>query len=191
MDHLYLYVALVGVAIVLFALTRNGNSARGQQKSAEGHTHVQGGQAEIERELRATLNEFMDEFERENARAFQAFTGWQQESRHQLQEQQEIIRSLEQRVADLELKAEEQAALFMEATAELAQLRSAAPENTPEPVTVAAVESPKPTFAFNDKYARVVELSRQGLNAEQIARETDIGLGEIHFVLGLARREEG
>lgn len=179
MDHLYLYVALIGVVLVLFALTRNGKRVPPSTDVASTAT-ASLAQATLERELHATLETFMNELERENAHLLQTLSQLQQESQQQFTQQQDMFRALEQRVEHLESRLEEQALLLETETAEISA-------QSPEP----EVEEPsKPAFAFNEKYARVVELSRQGQTAEQIARETGIGLGEIHFVLGLAKRED-
>lgn len=179
MNHLYLYVALIGVVLVLFALTRNGKRVPPTQDVAPVATAALA-QATLERELHATLEKFMNELDRENAHLLQTLSELQQESRHQFANQQETIRALEHRVQHLENKLEEQALLLEAGTVEI-PVQTFEQENE---------EPSKPAFAFNEKYARVVELTRQGQTPEQIARETGIGLGEIHFVLGLAKREE-
>jgi flagellar motility protein MotE (MotC chaperone) len=187
MNHLYLYVALIGVVLVLFALTRNGKNASANLASPVVPQAV--GQAMLEREVKATLDEFISDFERENAHLLQTFAQLRNDSDQQLQSQQELIQALEQRVAHLEAKVEEQAV-------QLVQTNASALHSQPEAATEAAseptllLEPLKPAFAFNEKYAKVVELSRQGRTTEQIARETEIGLGEIHFVLGLVKQEE-
>jgi flagellar motility protein MotE (MotC chaperone) len=187
MNHLYLYVALIGVVLVLFALTRNG------KKSAPATISVPTqpvGQSMLERDVKATLDEFIGHFEREQTQLLQTIDEARQDSVQQLQAQQELIQRLEQRVAHLEAKVEEQALQLVDVQETAGQ--NVQTEALTDDVQVPALspELPKSTFAFNEKYAKVVELYRQGLTAEQIARETEIGLGEIHFVLGLVKQEE-
>lgn len=187
MDHLYLYVALIGVVLVLFALTRNG------KKSAPVTTSVSTqpmGQSMLEREVKATLDEFIIHFEREQTQLLQTITEARQDSVQQLQAQQELIQRLEQRVALLEAKVEGQAMQLADVQASAGQHVHVQTETDDVQEHALSPEPPKSTFAFNEKYAKVVELYRQGLTAEQIARETEIGLGEIHFVLGLVKQEE-
>ncbi|MGZ4133791.1 MAG: DUF6115 domain-containing protein [Tumebacillaceae bacterium] len=184
MNHLYLYVALIGVVLVLFAFTRNGKNASANQASA---VQQQGVQAMLEREVKATLDEFVSEMERENAHLLQTIAQLRSDSKQELQAQQELIQTLEKRVTHLEIQVSEQALLLDQVSFHHVTLEQAPRDE--EEVVVPQTQQ-KPAFAFNEKYAKVVELSRQGLTSEQIARETDIGLGEIHFVLGLAKQEE-
>jgi flagellar motility protein MotE (MotC chaperone) len=172
MNQMYLYVALVGVAFVLYALTRNGKQAGGQAQAPALESAVLSGVDQGD--IKQTLDEFMNELEKDNARLLESFTQLQIEYKRQLAEQQEQIQSLERRLALLEKRAEE----AMPPQAEVASVPV-----SPEP------EPPQAGFAFNEKYAKVVELSNQGMSAEQIAKLTEIGLGEIHLVLGLAKRE--
>ncbi|MGZ4162411.1 MAG: DUF6115 domain-containing protein [Tumebacillaceae bacterium] len=185
MNHLYLYVALIGVVLVLFAFTRNGKNASANQASA---VQQQGVQAMLEREVKATLDEFVSEMERENAHLLQTIAQLRSDSKQELQAQQELIQTLEKRVTHLEIQVSEQALLLDQVSFHHVTAVEQAPLDEEEVVVPQTQQ--KPAFAFNEKYAKVVELSRQGLTSEQIARETDIGLGEIHFVLGLAKQEE-
>ncbi|MGZ4123408.1 MAG: DUF6115 domain-containing protein, partial [Tumebacillaceae bacterium] len=110
------------------------------------------------------------------------------DSKQELQAQQELIQTLEKRVTHLEIQVSEQALLLDQVS--FHHVTAVEQALLDEEEVVVPQTQQKPAFAFNEKYAKVVELSRQGLTSEQIARETDIGLGEIHFVLGLAKQEE-
>ena len=183
MNQIYLYVALVGVVLVLFALTR---SNKGAAPVAAPTMTAGGGMSDLE--LKKTLDEFMQELDKENVQMLDSFTNLQIEIRQKLDEQQQTIQALELRLstlADRQDQLEKQVAEQQTALMESAALE---PERLAEP----AAPSPQAAsaFAFNEKYAKVVELSRQGMTADQIARETDIGIGEIQLVLDLARREE-
>ena len=185
MNQIYLYVALVGVVLVLFALTR---SNKGAVHAAASTMPAGGGMSDLE--LKQTLDEFMQELDKENVQMLESFTKLQIEIRQKFDEQQQAIQGLERqlsRLADRQDQLEKQAA---EQQAALAESVTAAPN----PEQLAEPDAPSQqaasSFAFNEKYAKVVELSRQGMTADQIARETDIGIGEIQLVLDLARREE-
>lgn len=166
MNQLYLYVALIGIGFVLFALTRT--KAKAIPPSS--------GNPQQERELKAALDEFMNGLEAENARLLDSFTRLQIEYKQQFGAQQGQIDALVERVAELEHRLTE---------ALERPLSAPAPEPAAPPAPAAV-----PGFAFNEKYARVAELIRQGQTPEQIARFTGIGIGEIQLVIGLSEREE-
>jgi len=165
-NQLYLYVALIAIGIVLFALTRPKNSAVPavvpQQQTA------------IDHGLKETLDEFMNELERDNARLVDSFVNLQNDYKQKLTNQQQVIQDLQLRMSQLESMITEHVATSEKQPSRPESLQQVTP----------------PGFIFNEKYAKVVELSRQGLSAEQIARATDIGMGEILMVLGMAKRED-
>jgi small-conductance mechanosensitive channel len=171
MNQLYLYVALIGIAFVLIAFTRTKPSAA----SAAPPPEVAKQQ---ERELREALDEFMNELEQENARLIDSFTNLQVEYKQQFAEQERQILGLQGRIAELE--------------ARLTKVEQMPPvhEAPTAPATPTAMPTGSTGFAFNEKYARVVELLKQGQTPEQIARFTGIGIGEIQMVIGLIGREE-
>lgn len=166
-NQLYLYVALIAVGIVLFALTRPKHSAVPAVVPQQRQTAIDHG-------LKETLDEFMNELERDNARLMDSFVNLQNDYKQKLTNQQQIIRDLQLRMSQLESMITEHVAT--------SEKKSSVPESL--------LQVTPPGFIFNEKYAKVVELSRQGLTAEQIARATDIGMGEIQMVLGLAKRED-
>ena len=183
MNQIYLYVALVGVALVLFALTRSNKEAA---SAAASTMPTGGGLSDLE--LKQTLDEFMQELDKENVQMIDSFTKLQIEIRQKFDEQQQVIQGLERKLsalADRQEQLEKQAA---EQQVTLSVSAASEPEQLAEPD--APSQQAASSFAFNEKYAKVVELSRQGMTADQIARETDIGIGEIQLVLDLARREE-
>ncbi len=170
MNQLYLYVALIGVGIVLFALTRSKKPAipdgihRPQQSIAVDHG------------LKETLDEFMNELERDNARLVDSFAKLQNDYKQKFSNQQQVIQDLQVRMSEMESM--------------IVQQVSAVDRESERVIQTSEAPAPALGFAFNEKYAKVVELSNQGLTAEQIARSTDIGMGEIQLVLGLAKRED-
>ncbi|MCX7568545.1 hypothetical protein OS242_01005 [Tumebacillus sp. DT12] len=166
MDQLYLYVALIGVGFVLFALTRTKAKTVSQATGAP----------QQERELKMALDEFMNGLEEENARLLDSFTRLQVEYKQQFGTQQQQIEELIERVAELEGRLTE------------VETQPSSPP-VPEP-KVSTAPTTVSGFAFNEKYARVAELIRQGQTPEQIARFTGIGIGEIQMVIGLSEREE-
>ncbi|KEO82960.1 DUF6115 domain-containing protein [Tumebacillus flagellatus] len=178
MSHLYLYVALVGVVIVLFALTRAKSPSAGSSVVPASTVPS----AAVDQELKETFEEFMNELERENNRTLDTFKALERETQAKLAEQQSVIQALEQRLQEVEQKAAAQAML----PATPAPGGTETPPTEPEP----APEPKAPSFLVNEKYAKVVELSDRGLTPPQIARETGIGIGEIQLVLGLVKREE-
>ena len=183
MNQIYLYIALVGVVLVLFALTR---SNKGAASAAASTMPAGGGLSDLE--LKQTLDEFMQELDKENVQMIESFTNLQIEIRQKFDEQQQVIQGLERQLsalADRQDHLEKQAA---EQQVALSESAASEPEGLAEPD--APSQQAASSFAFNEKYAKVVELSRQGMTADQIARETEIGIGEIQLVLDLARREE-
>lgn len=166
MDQLYLYVALIGIGFVLFALTRTKAQTVSQAT----------GTPQQERELKAALDEFMNGLEEENARLLDSFTRLQVEYKQQFGTQQQQIEALTERVAELESRL-----------TDVETQPSSPPVSEPKVSTAPTAVS---GFAFNEKYARVAELIRQGQTPEQIARFTGIGIGEIQMVIGLSEREE-
>jgi polyhydroxyalkanoate synthesis regulator phasin len=181
MNELYLYVALIGIALVLFALTRTKESVQATKQ----HSAVPN--AAVDQELKDLLDDFMNELERDNAKLLDGFTKLQIEHKRQIHEQNGIIRSLEARVAKLEAKLAAPAAPPVPAATTPVAPSSA--EETSAPA-LEAEEAVKPAFALQERYAQVISLARQGLAVEQIARETGIGVGEIQLVIGLAKRGE-
>lgn len=167
MDQLYLYVALIGIGFVLFALTRT------KAKTVSQAT----GTPQQERELKAALDEFMNGLEEENARLLDSFTRLQVEYKQQFGTQQQQIEALIERVAELESRLTD------------VETQPSSPP-VPEQPKVSTAPSAVSGFVFNEKYARVAELIRQGQTPEQIARFTGIGIGEIQMVIGLSEREE-
>ncbi|MBL0388940.1 hypothetical protein JJB07_20290 [Tumebacillus sp. ITR2] len=181
MNQLYLYVALVGVVIVLFALTRAKSTSAGSSVVPAATLPS----SAVDQELKNTFDEFMNELERENGRILDSFSNLERETREQLAAQQNVIQALDQRVQELEQLVASQAlvpALAAAATTDSAVVPGTEPQ---------AAEQPKvPGFLVNEKYTKVVELANRGLAEPQIARETGIGIGEIRLVLGLVKREE-
>lgn len=198
MNQLYLYVALAGVALVLYGLTRT----RASKPAAEPQVDLLARQQQ-DAELKQSLEEFMTELERDNGRLIDSFTDLQIRTQKELADQQQDVKMLERRVADLERQVERaMMAARLEQPAASVRLSEAPPTVEAAPVPTTLEELPpiealpvEPTplterFAMHEKYSRVMELSRQGLSAEQIARETGIGIGEIQLVVGLSKREE-
>ena len=167
MNQLYLYVALIGIGFVLFALTRTKAKTVSQAAS---HPQSQ------ERELKAALDEFMNGLDEENARLLDSFTRLQIEYKQRIGEQQGQIEALSERVAELESR--------------LADVEQQPPSRPVPELAAPPVAAAVTGFAFNEKYARVAELIKQGQTPEQIARFTGIGIGEIQMVIGLSEREE-
>jgi uncharacterized coiled-coil protein SlyX len=182
MNQLYLYVALIGIGFVLFALTKSNKTAAPAPTST-----VMSPERARDDELKTALDEFMTELERENVRLLESFSQLQSDCKMQLAEQDRIIRGLQADVARLEAELAEQ----KEKVGNLSQAVEAASASAVSVTEAPDPESPVPSvaFAFNEKYARVVEMARQGMTPEQIARRTEIGLGEIQMVIGLAMRE--
>lgn len=181
MSHLYLYVALIGVVLVLFALTRAKSPSAGSSV-VPASTDTALPSAAIDQELKKTFEEFMNELERENSHTLRSFTALERETQMKLAEQQDVIQALEHRLQEVER---------MLATQAPASQRVASEEPVVDLAEQAANLEPKaPSFLVNEKYTKVVELSNRGLSPQQIARETGIGIGEIQLVLGLVKREE-
>ncbi|PWK12683.1 hypothetical protein [Tumebacillus permanentifrigoris] len=172
MNQLYLYVALAGVAIVLFALTRAKSASSAGSSVVATPTGIS---TAVDQEMKDTFDEFMNEIERENNRIHDTFAVLQRETREKLAGQQDVVHALELRVQELQQQVVELRHRPIPAVAE-AVLESAEPK--------------APGFLLNEKYIKVVELSDGGLTPPQIARETGIGIGEIQLVLGLVKREE-
>ncbi|HEU4965117.1 MAG TPA: hypothetical protein VFV52_14915 [Bacilli bacterium] len=216
MEQLYLYVALVGVALVLYGLTRTRSKSEPNQPTVAPIRPTSAPLSD-DQELKEALEAFMNELETDNARLLDSFGKLQVEYKQTIAEQTRTIHDLEARLYQAEqkltdttaqlqvlqeqvdtlergtttdlLNAEEEAALQVTQFGG-ADVQAESTDMSEQEGANRSQDSPPPAFAFSDKYARVVELSQQGLEPEQIARETGIGLGEITLVLGLARREE-
>lgn len=192
-NQLYLYVALIGLALVLYALTRTKGTAKAPvpERTAPAVAPA------VDQELKDLLDNFMNELERDNVKLIDGFTKLQIEHKEQIASQNKIIRTLEKRIVELEAKLADAAEPIVPHAAEAPVAAEAAVEAKSEPVvaSVAAHEAvpeepAKPGFVMHEKYAHVLALSRQGYSPEQIARETGIGVGEILLVIGLAKRGE-
>jgi len=186
MNQLYLYVALVGVAFVLYGLTRPQKASPPQLTSVQVPTAKLPGGMDHQ-EWKDILDEFMNELERDNGRLIDSFTDLQISTNKQLSEQQLRVQALEQRVQDLEAQIED---IDLSAPPVEAASYSPATEAIPQPEPVEETPAAPAPFAFPDKYAGVIERSRLGMSPEEIARETGIGIGEVQLVIGLAKREE-
>lgn len=183
MNQLYLYVAMVGVLIVLFALTRKPAPAAAVAAPAN-----QSVSSAVDQELKSAFDEFMNEIERENGRVLQSFNALEQATQKQLADQLHTIRELEVRVE--ELQGQVAAALLHPSMIMPAEQDALLQTEQPD---VPAEEQPAtkaPAFMLNEKYANVVLLASLGRSQQEIARETGIGIGEIQLVLGLMKREE-
>ena len=111
-------------------------------------------QTTLDHGLKETLDEFMNELERDNARLVDSFVKLQNDYKQKLTSEQQVIQDLQLRMSQLESMITEQHVAASEK-----QLFE-----SPSPQSVAPLG-----FMFNEKYAKVVELSRQGLSADQIA----------------------
>jgi hypothetical protein len=172
MNQLYLYVALVGVVIVLFALTRAKSASSAGSSVVPAPAAVS---TAVDQELKETFDEFMNEIERENKRMLDAFAVLERDMHTKWAGQQDVIRALELRIEELQQQIHETSHAVPPAAAQ-PMLESAEPKT--------------PGFLLNEKYIKVVELANSGLTPPEIARETGIGIGEIQLVLGLVKREE-
>lgn len=190
LNQLYLYVALIGLALVLYALTRT----KGTSKAPVPERTAPAAAPAVDQELKDLLDDFMNELERDNVKLIDGFTKLQIEHKEQIASQNKIIRALEKRIVELEAKLADAPEPILQPLIEAPVAVEAAVEATSEPA-VAAEEAmleatAKPAFVMHEKYAQVLALSRQGFAPEQIARETGIGVGEILLVVGLAKRGE-
>ncbi|ARU62483.1 hypothetical protein CBW65_17090 [Tumebacillus avium] len=189
-NQLYLYVALIGLALVLYALTRT----KGTAKAPVPERSVPAAAPAVDQELKDLLDNFMNELERDNVKLIDGFTKLQIEHKEQIASQNKIIRTLEKRIVELEAKLADAPELVLPQVVETPVAAEAAVEAKSEPAVAAqeaVLEEPaKPAFVMHEKYAQVLTLSRQGYSPEQIARETSIGVGEILLVIGLAKRGE-
>ncbi|TCP58849.1 hypothetical protein EV586_10148 [Tumebacillus sp. BK434] len=183
-NQLYLYVALIGLALVLYALTRTKGTAQAPAPDRPAP-------AAVDQELKDLLDDFMNELERDNVKLIDGFNKLQIEQKEQIASQNKIIRTLEKRIIELETKLAAAPQPDLMPTQETpAALVSAAPAPAAVAAATVAEETAKPAFVMQEKYAHVLTLSRQGLTPEQIARDTGIGVGEILLVIGLAKRGE-
>lgn len=198
MEQMYLYVALVGVGLILFALTRS--RSRTDLAVAPAVPPQPAAPSSVDQELKEALEAFMNELEQDNNRLLDSFGALQAEYKQTIADQQAVIRQLESRLAAAEQQIADADHRLTDMFALVQTLEAGARSESPESplelhideeeADTLAAEPSLPSFAFNEKYARVVELHRAGQNSEQIARETGIGLGEIQLVIDLAKREE-
>ncbi|ASS75623.1 hypothetical protein CIG75_11905 [Tumebacillus algifaecis] len=186
-NQLYLYVALIGLALVLFALTRPKGTTVAQS------TDLPTPSKAVDQELKDLLDDFMNDLERDNVKLIDSFTKLKNEHTEQIAEQNEIIRALEDRVNALEAQLLLPMPTSPSKASVDAEIESSikVSDDSADMSSDTVVESAKPAFVMQEKYAQVLAMSRLGMPAEQIARETGIGVGEILLVVGLAKRGEG
>lgn len=145
---LFLFVSLLGIGVVLYAALKG--------KPEPEH-------APPDKELETSLQEFMDELEKENQYLLQTIEQLQSGLKREIAADRE-------RIAKLEEKVER----FLE--------RSGNRETAREPEAA-------PTLVFNEHYSRVVTMAKEGRTPEQISKDTGIGMGEIQMILNLVKRE--
>ncbi|MFD2171329.1 DUF6115 domain-containing protein [Tumebacillus lipolyticus] len=183
MNQLYLYVALIGVALVLFALTRTKQMPLPQTQPPANSQVV------ADQEMKELIESFMNDLERDHHTLLEKFTQLSIEQKQRAAEREDSIRSLEARVEELEAMLAASAGAKAVPAQGVPHLQAVVPP-------LAATSSSRtegqerPAFTANDKYAPVLDFARHGYTPEQIARETGIGIGEIMLVIELAKRGE-
>lgn len=135
--------------------------------------------------LLAVLDEYTALWTEDNQKLLRA---WRDERR----DLEQAVQELQRRVAELEGRVEALAAIVREGAVRqenVGVLSSAAPSGAAGVPQPAAPERDAEAFdaaAIGERYRAVLDLARDGLPAEEIARRLDIGTGEVQLVLTLA-----
>lgn len=144
---LFLFVSLLGIAVILYASLKGKPDPTGNQQ---------------DNELAASLQDFMEEFEKENSYLMQTIGNLQADLKIETEKNRERIEELEEKLEQLSQKSK-------------SKKSAKKPEATP-------------AIVFNEHYSRVVMMAKEGRTSAQISKDTGIGMGEIQMILSLVKQ---
>lgn len=187
----WVYIVLVGVAAILYALLLPAR--------------VKEGQAEQQslKETEAALELYMADIERENEELVQLVSSIKQQSQTNQNVMQGQINELQNQLAKLQSTTEQLEARVTEESKSLKELattiekgshvKMAANVNTSIQQGMEAVqpeEKAKPISSIKLRYPRLFEMHEQGKSIDSIAKTAGLQRGEVQLILQLAKQEE-
>lgn len=187
----WVYIVLVGVAAILYALLLPAR--------------VKEGQAEQQslKETETALELYMADIERENEELVQLVSSIKQQSQTNQNVMQGQINELQNQLAGLQSTTELLEARVTEESKCLKELattvekgshvKMAANVNTSIQQGMDAVqpeEKTKPISSIKLRYPRLFELHEQGKSIDSIAKTAGLQRGEVQLILQLAKQEE-
>ncbi|WP_148497627.1 DUF6115 domain-containing protein [Paenibacillus senegalensis] len=190
MDQPWIYLVLVGIAIIVMARSLPQQTGSGQQES-------------LPKEIEETLTLFAAEMEQDNEKLLQTIAGTKSEQQQHIRDLQLKLEQLQASHAKLESKVEYLTGRMdtPEGIASPAMLARETPApgnadpNSSGMVIHAAdaagsgAEDKQPD-AIRTRYAELFALREQGKSVENIARKLGMNKGEVDLIIQLAKREE-
>lgn len=189
MDQPWIYLVLVGAAIIVLARFIPQQAGSGQQES-------------LPKEIEETLTLFAAEMEQDNEKLLQTIAGTKSEQQQQIRGLQEKLQQLQSDQAKLESKVEyltgrmdtPGTAVAPTATASVNSSEGGnksvdAADNIPGPDPDKMEAANRPD-AIRTRYADLFHLRDQGKSVENIARKLGMNKGEVDLIIQLAKREE-
>lgn len=187
----WVYIVLVGVAAILYALLLPARVKEGQTEQ------------QSLKETEAALELYMADIERENEELVQLVSSIKQQSQTNQNVMQGQINELQNQLAGLQNTTEMLEARVTEESKSLKELattvekgshvKMAANVNTSIQQgmdTVQPEEKTKPISSIKLRYPRLFELHEQGKSIDSIAKTAGLQQGEVQLILQLAKQEE-
>jgi predicted nuclease with TOPRIM domain len=185
------YIVLVGVAAILYALLLPARRKEGQaeqQSLKETEAALELYMADIERE-NEELVQLVSSIKQQSQTNDQAMKGQISDLQHQLTELQQNsvllegrVTKEEKRLSELEVSVEKGSYVKVSAIGEPpagAEMSSLQPE-----------VKAKPTSSIKLRYPRLFEMHEQGKSIDSIAKTAGLQRGEVQLILQLAKQEE-
>lgn len=166
MNHVELYIALLGITLILYMLTRTqekeGGNGEGVALSVE------------------KWEKFRKEWMEENKRIMTILRQIQDKRREEVNRLEQRLVELEKRIQAIEGREEEQ------------PRKETLPEKPGLETPPKAAVKEKPFRPhLSERYRQVYDCHDQGLTPAQIAKKLGMGVGEVQLVLDLRRKGGG
>ncbi|AIQ75056.1 MULTISPECIES: hypothetical protein [Paenibacillus] len=187
----WVYIVLVGVAAILYALLLPARVKEGKANQ------------QSLKETEAALELYMADIERENEELVQLVSSIKQQSQTNHNLLQGQVNELQSQVVELQnssLKLEARVAEEEKGLKELAvtveqgsKVKVGVNEDTSLPAEMSSVSpdvKAKPISSIKLRYPRLFELHEQGKSIDSIAKTAGLQRGEVQLILQLAKQEE-
>lgn len=187
----WVYIVLVGVAAILYALllpARMKEGKAGQQSLKETEAALELYMADIERE-NEELVQLVSSIKQQSQTNHNVMQGQISELQSQLTELQKSSLLLEARVTDEE-KSLRELAVSVEKGSYVKVAAIEVSSDGAERGSIQPEVKAKPISSIKLRYPRLFELHEQGKSIDSIAKTAGLQRGEVQLILQLAKQEE-
>jgi uncharacterized membrane-anchored protein YhcB (DUF1043 family) len=187
----WVYIVLVGVAAILYALLLPARVKEGkanQQSLKETEAALELYMADIERE-NEELVQLVSSIKQQSQTNHNVLQGQVNELQSQVVELQNSSLKLEARVAEEE-KSLKELAVSVEQGSKVKVGVNEDPSLSAEMSSVSPDVKAKPISSIKLRYPRLFELHEQGKSIDSIAKTAGLQRGEVQLILQLAKQEE-